>query len=99
MKLPDCVDTNPVKLAFSIARVIIEIKDVSCCLCILGTLWLLYQKVEGSEDELAQRLKETANRLLAVDGMVVNGVYGVPKAAEQATTIREPQIVRRLSYI
>ena len=36
-KLPDCVDTNPVKVAFSIAKVIIEIKDVGCCFCILGT--------------------------------------------------------------
>lgn len=36
-KLPDCVDTNPVKMAFSIAKIIIEIKDVRCCLCILGT--------------------------------------------------------------
>ena len=36
-KLPACVDTNPVKVAFSIAKVIIEIKDVSYCLCILST--------------------------------------------------------------
>jgi hypothetical protein len=27
-KLPDCVTTNPVKMAFSVAKVIIEIKDV-----------------------------------------------------------------------
>jgi hypothetical protein len=27
-KVPECVDANPVKVAFSIARVIIEIKDV-----------------------------------------------------------------------
>jgi len=27
-KVPDCVSTNPVKMAFSIAKVIIEIKDV-----------------------------------------------------------------------
>jgi hypothetical protein len=36
-KLPDCVDTNSVKMAFSIAKVIIEVKYVRCCLCILGT--------------------------------------------------------------
>ena len=29
-KVPDCVDNNPVKVAFSIAKVIIEIKDVGC---------------------------------------------------------------------
>ena len=38
-RLPSCVDTNPVKVAFSIAKVIIEIKDVGCCLRILGN-WL-----------------------------------------------------------
>ena len=31
-KLPDCINTDPVKMAFSIARVIIGIKDVGCCL-------------------------------------------------------------------
>ena len=36
-KVPECVDTNPVKAAFSIAKVIIEIKDVGCYFCILGT--------------------------------------------------------------
>ena len=33
-KLPSCIDTNPVKMAFSIAKVIVEIKDVGCRLCI-----------------------------------------------------------------
>ena len=36
-KVPGCVDTNPVKVAFFIAKVIIEIKDVGCCPGILGT--------------------------------------------------------------
>ena len=36
-KLPSCVDTNPVTMAFSIAKVIIEMKDVGFCLCIFGT--------------------------------------------------------------
>jgi len=36
-KLPECVDTNPVKMAFSIARAIIQIKDVGRHLCISGT--------------------------------------------------------------
>ena len=36
-KVPECVDTNPVKLAFSIAKVIIDIKDVGRCLCPSGT--------------------------------------------------------------
>ena len=81
-KVPDCVDMNPVKVAFSIARVIIEIKNVSCYLCILDTAgWLLYQAIGDNNDELAQRLEDTANRLLAVERTVV---YGIPKAAEEA---------------
>jgi len=36
-KLPDCIDTNPVKMALSIAKVIIEIKDVGRGLCISST--------------------------------------------------------------
>ena len=79
-KVPGCVDTNPVKVAFSIAKVIIEIKNVGCCLYILGTGWL-YQAVGDNKDELAQRLEETANRLLAVERTVVRGV---PKTAEGA---------------
>ena len=35
-KVPSCIDTNPVKAAFSIAKAIIEIKDVGCYLCILS---------------------------------------------------------------
>jgi len=33
-KLPDCVDTNPVKMAFAIAKAIIVIKDVGLHLCL-----------------------------------------------------------------
>jgi len=36
-KLPECINTNPVKMAFSIAKVVIEIIDVGCRLCISGT--------------------------------------------------------------
>ena len=35
-RLPNCIDTNPVKVAFSVAKMIIEIKDVGDCLYILG---------------------------------------------------------------
>ena len=35
-KLPSCVDTDPVKMAFSIAKAIMEIKDVGR-LCISST--------------------------------------------------------------
>lgn len=63
------------------AKVIIEIKDVGCYLCILGTGWLLYQAVGDNNDELAQRLEDTAKRLLALERTVVSGVL---KAAEEA---------------
>jgi hypothetical protein len=36
-KLPGCVDTNPVKVALSIVKAIIEIKDVGRRLCISST--------------------------------------------------------------
>ena len=36
-RVPECVDINPVKVAFSIAKVIIDINNVGYCLCILGT--------------------------------------------------------------
>ena len=80
-KVPGCIDINPVKVAFSIAKAIIEIKDVGYYLCIWDTAWLLYQVVEDNKDELAKSLEDTANRLLAVERTVVNGV---PKATEEA---------------
>ena len=40
MKIPECVSTNPVKMAFSIAKVIIEMKDVGCHLYISNTACL-----------------------------------------------------------
>ena len=43
--------------------------------------WLSHQTVGDNKDELAQRLEDTANRLLAVERTVVNGV---PKGAEEA---------------
>ena len=33
-RVPECVDTNPVKVAFAIAKVIIDIKDVNRYICI-----------------------------------------------------------------
>ena len=35
-RVPECFDANPVKMAFSIAKVIIEMKDVGCHLCTFG---------------------------------------------------------------
>ena len=53
----------------------------------------LYQAVGDNKDELAQRLEDTAKRLLAVERTVANGV---PKAAEEGDG--EPQIVRCSSF-
>ena len=36
-KLPGCINTNPVNMAFFIAKVIMEIKDVGRHLCIPST--------------------------------------------------------------
>jgi len=77
-KVPGCVTMNPVQMAFSIAKVIIEIKDVGCRFL----SWALadyYQAVGSNKDELVQLLEETASRLLTVERMVVSS-----KAAEKA---------------
>ena len=72
-------------MAFSIAKVIIEIKDV-------GLLYLgetqphrldYYQIVGDNNDELAQRLEDTANRLVALE-RTIDTNKGIPKAAEEA---------------
>ena len=80
-RLPECVDGNPVKVAFSVAKVIIDVANVRYCLCISGIGWLLNQAVGGNKDELAQRLEDTANRLLVVERTVDSGI---PKGAEVA---------------
>ena len=54
----------------------------------------LYQAVGDNKDELARRLKETANRLLAVERTIVSGV---PKAAEEAMEKLKSYVVFRAS--
>jgi hypothetical protein len=44
-------------------------------------IWLAVRHKSHNHDALAQRLEDTANRLLAVERTVVNGV---PKAVEEA---------------
>jgi hypothetical protein len=90
--VPDCVDTNPVKVAFAVAKVIIDIKNVSRHLCISGTGLPLFQTVEGSKDELAQRLEVTANRLLVVEVIIA---CGIPNAAQQAMEKLKKYVVFR----
>ena len=48
--------------------------------------------VGDNKDELAQRLEETANRLLAVERTVVSGV---PKAAEEAMENLKSYVAKR----
>ena len=43
--------------------------------------YLVHQAVGDNEDEIAQLLEDTANKLLAVERTVDNGI---PKAAEKA---------------
>ena len=56
-KVPGCVDTNPVKMAFSIAKVIIEIKDVGCCLRILAQADHYTRRSETTKTSLRNVLK------------------------------------------
>ena len=63
-KLPACVDANPVKVAFSIAKATIEEK----MWVVVSVFWVQADCcIRRSDDELAERLEETADRLLAVD--------------------------------
>ena len=94
-KLLDCINTNPVKMAFSIAKVIIEIKDVGCCLCILYT-WALHRltiirRSETTKTSL-RNISKKRKTLLAVERAVVSGA---PKAAEEAMENPKSYIVFR----
>ncbi|KAF8073398.1 hypothetical protein FPV67DRAFT_1477641 [Lyophyllum atratum] len=76
-RVAECVDTNPVKVAFSIAKVIIEMKDA----------------VGDNKDELVQRLEDTANRLLAVERAVAIGVpKGAEQEMEKLTQILQEEM-------
>ena len=54
LKLPDCVDTNPVKMAFSIAKAIIQI---------LKKMWVVVSVSRAQADYYLRRLETTRTSL------------------------------------
>ena len=66
-RLPDVVDPNPVKIAFDIVKIVLQIKDVRhcsphCCLTDYG-----YQEVKGNIDAVEQRILLMVDQLRAVE--------------------------------
>ena len=57
-KVPECVTTNPVKMAFSIAKVIIEIKAVGCRLLSWDLANYYIRPLEATKASLYDVLKK-----------------------------------------
>ena len=89
-KLPDCINTDTVRMAFSIAKVIIEIKNVGCCLRILEhRLTINYIRwLETTKTSLQRNGKLTP-------GCGEDDISGVPKAAEEAMENLKSYVVFR----
>ena len=51
-KVPECVTTNPVQMAFSIAKVIIEMKDVGCRLVSLALVDYYVRQLKATKTSL-----------------------------------------------
>jgi len=72
-KAPDVVGGNPVKVAFSVAKIILQIKDVCHCSshrCL--TDWLPSQDVKDNLDAVERRISSTAAQLLAAQEALAN---------------------------
>ena len=65
-KAPDVVDGNPVKVAFGIAKIILQIKDVCHCSSHWCPTNSAYQDVKDNLDAVERRISSTATQILAV---------------------------------
>jgi hypothetical protein len=66
-RLPDAVDTNPVKIASGIIKIVLQIQDVRRC---SSRRWLTdhaYQDVKGNIDLVDRRILLTVDQLRAVE--------------------------------
>ena len=66
-RLPDAVDTNPLKIASGIIKIVLQIKDVRRC---SSHRWLTdhaCQEVEDNIDVVDRRILSTAGQLRAVE--------------------------------
>jgi hypothetical protein len=70
-RLPDAVDTNPVKVASGIIKIVLQIKDVRRC---SSHRWLTdhaFQEVKGNIDVVERRILSTVDQLRAVEEALV----------------------------
>jgi len=67
-RLPDAVDTNPVKMAFGIIKIVLQIKDVRRRFSHRSLTDYSYQEVEGNIDAVDRRILSTVDQLHAVGG-------------------------------
>ena len=65
-KAPDAVDGNPVKIAFGIAKIILQIKDVCHCSSHQFLTDFASQDVKDNLDVVERRISSTAAQLLVV---------------------------------
>jgi len=65
-KAPDAVDGNPVKIAFGIAKIILQIKDVCYCSSHRCLTDFASQDVKDNLDVVERRISSTASQLLVV---------------------------------
>jgi len=65
-KAPDAVDGNPVKIAFGIAKIILQIKDVCYCSSHQCSTDFASQEVKDNLDVVERRILSTASQLLVV---------------------------------
>jgi len=61
------VDTNPAKMAFGIAKIVLVIKDVRRCASHRCLTDYAYQEVQGNIDAVERRILSTADQLRAVE--------------------------------
>ena len=84
-RIPDVVDTNPAKIAFGIAKLVLQIRDVCPCSSHRCLTDYAYQEVKGNIDTVDQRIVSTAEQL----GVVKEAMDGwKPNNAEEEQGIK-----------
>lgn len=66
-RLPDAVDINPVKIAFGIIKIVLQIKDVRRCSSHRCLTDYAYQEVKDNIDAVDRRILLTADQLCMVE--------------------------------
>ena len=66
-RLPDAVDVNPAKVAFGVAKIVLQIKDVRRCSSYLCLTDYAYQELKDNIDAVERRILLTADQLRVVE--------------------------------